>query len=121
MTPVSQTAASDFEFVTRHDALDTEDFQFDLDEYRRASGEQFLLAHILVKRWSPSVCKRIREQWRVFRQCVSLPIFATPKVDDASWRKFVGMLGFEYLQDTICNNGAQRPIFIHVIKDANVG
>lgn len=109
-----------FKFVTRHPALITDDFEFELDEYRSGQGDCFLLAHILVHRWTPSVCKRIRHDWEVLRQCVKAPLFAVPKDNDDRWRKFVGMLGFEYLQDTICNNGAARPIFIHVIKDDHV-
>jgi hypothetical protein len=106
---------NDFVFVQRHPALITDDFWFELDEYRRAGGEQFLLAHIRVHRWSPSVCKRIRAQWRVLRQFVTAPLFACPEVDDERWRKFVGMLGFKFLHNTTCNNGEVRPLYIHTV------
>jgi hypothetical protein len=103
----------DFVFVRRYDALRTDDFLFEIDEYKRATGEQFLLAHILVHRWTPSVCKRIRQQWRVLRSFVTAPLFALPKTNDDRWRKFVGMLGFKPLHNVICNNGEERPLYVH--------
>ena len=106
---------NDFTFVQRYPARTTEDYLFEIDEYRRASGEQFLLAHIRVHHWSASVCKRILKEWRVLRQCVTAPLFACPELDDERWRKFVSMLGFKPLQQVICNNGATRPLFIHSI------
>jgi hypothetical protein len=102
----------DFEFVQRHVGLTDDDFLFEIDEYKKATGEQFLLAHIRVDRWSLSVCKRIRAQWRVLRQFVTTPLFAVPKDDDARWHKFVSMLGFKPLHQVTCNNGAQRPIYV---------
>jgi len=105
----------DFVFVQRHPALITDDYWFELDEYKRASGEQFLLAHIRVHHWSPSVFKRILREWKVLRTCVTAPLFAVPEVDDDRWRKFVGKLGFKFLQDTVCVNGERRPIFLHTI------
>lgn len=106
---------NDFVFVQRHPALITDDYWFELDEYKRASGEQFLLAHIRVHHWAPSVLKRILTEWRVFRQCVTAPIFACPEVGDAKWVKFVTALGFRPLQEVICNNGEQRPLFINTL------
>ena len=106
---------NDFVFVQRHHALITDDYWFELDEYKRASGDQFLLAHIRVFKWTPSVCKRIRAQWRVLRGFVTCPLFACPEVDDDRWCKFVGMLGFKPLQQVVCNNGETRPLFIHTI------
>lgn len=93
----------------------TDDYWFELDEYRRASGEQFLLAHIRVHRWAPSVFKRMFQEFKILRTCVTAPLFAVPEVDDARWRKFVSAFGFRFLHDTVCNNGLTRPIFIHTI------
>lgn len=107
----------DFEFVTRHMVRDTPAYQCELDVYERASGDTFLLAHIVMLRWTPSAFKQLMREWKLFRQCVRAPIFACPKEHDARWVKFVTALGFEYLTETICNNGAQRPLYIHVIKD----
>jgi hypothetical protein len=106
---------NDFVFVQRHPALITDDFWFELDEYRKATGELLLLAHIRVHRWAPSVCKRIRAQWRVLRQFVTAPIFACPEVDDARWHKFVSMLGFKFQQYIVGNDGTDRPLYIHTI------
>lgn len=106
---------NDFVFVQRHHALLTDDYWFELDEYKRASGDQFLLAHIRVLNWSPSICKRIIKEWRLFRSIVTAPLFACPEVDDERWVKFVSLLGFKPLQQVICENGASRPLFIHTM------
>jgi hypothetical protein len=112
----------DFVFVQRHRALFTDDYWCEIDEYRRASGEQFLLAHLRVARWAPSVLKRFHREWSLFRTVVTAPIFAYAGEDAGDkWVKFVTRFGFRPLHQTInCNNGAQRPIFIHTVspKDA---
>jgi hypothetical protein len=49
-----------FEFVKRHDVRRRTYYWCEIDEYKSAGGEQFLLAHIRVTHWSPSVCKQLR-------------------------------------------------------------
>jgi hypothetical protein len=106
---------NDFAFVQRHPIQITDDYWCEIDEYRTAGGEQFLLAHIRVVHWSPSVCKRLIREFKTFRTVCRAPLYACPEVADAKWVKFVSLLGFKPLQDVICNNGAQRPLFIHSI------
>jgi hypothetical protein len=106
--------APDFEFIERHRALTDNDYWFEIDEYVRG-GDQLLLAHIRVARWSPSVCKRIDKQWAIFRQCVTAPLFACGELDDDKWARFVSRLGFEPFQIVTCLDGEQRRLFIHRI------
>jgi hypothetical protein len=106
---------NDFVFVQRHPAFLNDDFWFELDEYRRPGGEQFLLGHIRVHRFAPSVFKQIKHVWATFRRNVTAPIFACPEIDDQRWVKFVTALGFKPLQQIICNNGEVRPLYIHII------
>jgi len=103
-----------FEFIRRHDMRRTDDYWCELDEYRREDGQQFLLAHIRVYRWSPSVCKQLIREFRTFRSICNAPLFACPEVADEKWVKFVSLLGFKPLQDVICNNGELRPLFIQI-------
>lgn len=100
-------------FVKRHDVRRTEDYWCEIDEYENAGGEKFLLAHISVTRWSPSVCKQLVREFRAFRTYITAPLFACPKVADAKWVKFVSLLGFRFQEDIICGDGASRPLFIH--------
>jgi hypothetical protein len=46
-----------FEYVCTHRALTTDDYWFDLDEYRRGQ-DTFLLAHLRFDRFTPSIMKR---------------------------------------------------------------
>lgn len=105
-----------FKFVARHPALITDDYWFELDEYTREDGTQMLLAHIRVHNWTASVFKRIFQEWKVFRQCVTAPLFAVPEEADEKWHKFVTALGFKPLLDGVpCENGDIRPVYIHTV------
>lgn len=101
------------QLVRQYLAHETSDYTFELDEYRDEHGQQLMLSHIRMKRWSASVLKRLLRDWRVLRQCVTCPLFACPQVDDARWVKFVTRLGYRPLQKIICNDGLERPLYIH--------
>lgn len=101
-----------FEFICRHDAHRTDDYWFEIDEYKRGE-DQFLLVHLQFFKWSPAVYKRLIHDWRSFRTVVTAPLFACPRVDDEKLRKFVTKTGWRFLQDITCDNGETRPLFIH--------
>ena len=106
----------DFEFHQNHLVLDKPEYLFDIDEYRRGQ-EQFLLAHISVHEWSPRVLKMILHDWRLFRQCVTAPLFACAGPGDTDkWERFVSRLGFRFLRNVICENGEPRRLFIHAVQ-----
>lgn len=102
-----------FEFVKRHDVLRTDDYWFEIDEYKNAGGEQFLLAHLQFFNWAPSVFKRLLRDWRAFRTHVTSPLFACPKDADAKLAKFCERTGWRFQQNITCDDGATRPLFIH--------
>jgi hypothetical protein len=105
------SSAADFEFVTRHRLITHDEYWFEIDEYRRGQ-DQFLLAHLRIVTWTPSILKRIMREWKMFRQCVSAPLFAIAEVDDDKWERFVARLGFRFHCNTVCNNGEHRRMFI---------
>ena len=109
-----------FTFVARHDALTTEDYLFEIDEYRR-DDDQLLLAHLRVFRWSPSVLKSLLKNWSLLRQCVKAPLFACAEVQDMKWQRFVKLLGFEPFHDILCVNGEQRRLYIHTTEGPTHG
>jgi hypothetical protein len=104
------------EFVAQHVAHENADCEFLLDEYRDAQGHQMLLAHLNVLRWSKNSLKRIARDWAVFRQHITVPLFATPMVDDEKWRKFVARMGWRPTgQQVLCHDGIERPLYIHTV------
>ena len=105
-------SGSDFAFHARH-THDTKDFLFEIDEYRRDEGDQLLLAHIRVLKFSKDVLKEMLRHWRVLRSFVTAPIFVSPQDDDEKWVKFVTLMGFKPFQQILCNDGASRPLYIH--------
>lgn len=102
-----------FEFVKRHDVRRTEDYWFEIDEYKDAGGKQFLLAHLQFFNWTPAVFKQVIREFKVFREHIAAPLFACPPVADKKWRKFVHLTGWRYQQDIVCEDGVERPLFIH--------
>jgi hypothetical protein len=104
----------DFKLVTRHRLHTTDDFWFEVDEFARG-GDQMLIAHVRVVRWSPSVAKECHRVWNAFRQCVTAPVFTLGIADDAKFERFVRSFGYQPFQTVTCENGEQRRLFIHTI------
>lgn len=110
---MSPAPTSEFKFVKRHRIITTDDYWGEIDEYQRG-GDQLLLSHIRVARWSPSVRKSLLHDWGLFRQCVTAPLFATGLVDDDKFAKFLDMLGYKLLlPEVTCVNGGSRRLYIH--------
>jgi hypothetical protein len=105
---------TNFQLLARHRLHTTDDFWFEVDEYVRG-GDQLLIAHVRVVRWSPSVRKQCHEVWRAFRQCVTCPVFTLGQVDDKKFERFVRSFGYQPFQTVTCLNGEQRRLFIHKI------
>lgn len=105
---------ADFKLVARHLLHETPDFWFEVDEYERR-GDQLLIAHVRVVRWSPSVRKRCHEVWDAFRKCVTAPVFTLGEVDDHKFARFVRSFGYKPFQIVPCENGEQRRLFIHTL------
>jgi hypothetical protein len=105
---------NDYEFVIRHRIPTCPDYVFEIDEYKRPDGSQFLLAHLKFSFFAPSTLKRALFEWSCFRKCVSAPLYAV--VDDGDfkkWKKFVSYFGFEPTDIHLpCNNGVIRQLFI---------
>jgi hypothetical protein len=104
----------DFSYICTHHVQRTEDYWCCIDEYRRGQ-DVFLLGHIRFYRFSPSALKSLLANWRVFRQCVTAPIFALGEVDDEKWARFVSLLGFRFLRRVDCINGESRRLFLHLV------
>lgn len=111
--PASELA--DFELLTRHRLFTCDDFWFEVDEYER-DGDQLLIAHVRVVRWSPSVRKECHRVWSAFRQCVTCPVFTLGIVDDHKFDRFVRSFGYQPFSTVTCLNGEQRRLYIHRIE-----
>lgn len=104
---------TDFEFIKRHHVLSTPNYWFEIDEYKRGD-DQFLLAHIRFAKFSPSIYREILRNWKIFRQCVTAPLFAVSELDDPKWEKFVTRLGFQPVNEVVCENGERRRLFLNI-------
>jgi hypothetical protein len=102
-------------FLKTHLAHQTDYCTFELDEYRTDEGHQMLLAHLRVHKWSPSYLRRIAHDWVVFRQAVTVPLFASPMVEHPSWVRFVTKMGWRPFSTVLCHDGIERPLYIHTV------
>lgn len=94
--------------------IDKSEYYFALEEYIRNGTDHMVFIHLCVHIWSPSVYKEVFRNWKLFRQCVTCPLFAVAGVeDDAKWERFVERLGFKFLSEVICENGVPRRMYIH--------
>lgn len=98
--------------------IDKPEFYFAFDEFRR-DNNVMLFVHLTVRKWCPSVFKEILATFRLFRQYVTCPLYAVGKYDDAKWAKFVSRLGFQFHSNVICENGAERRLFVHQLENNN--
>jgi hypothetical protein len=71
-----------------------------------------LFAHITIKQFHPSLLRRMQNEWQLFRQHVTAPIFAVGEVDDDKWERFISRFDFKYQQHVICENGQRRRLFV---------
>lgn len=96
---------------------DLEEYHFALEEFRRGE-DQMVFVHLTVHEWTLSTFKKILREWKLFRECVTCPLYAVGGVEEPQrWEKFVSRLGFTPLAEVICENGAKRRLFIHTIKN----
>lgn len=96
-------------------AHETPEYKFELEERRNEQGQTMLLAHLSFTRWSVGALKRCMRDWKLFRQHVTVPLFASPKVYDKRWEKFVTLMGWKPFTTVLCNDGVERPLYIHTV------
>lgn len=102
-----------FEYHATHQLVDSADYQSALEELRDEAGNQMVAIHVNVKRFSPSVLKRIVDDFTALRSVTDVPIFAIePNPDDPVWEKFVGHCGFEFSSRVECTDGNSRRCFV---------
>jgi hypothetical protein len=93
--------------------IDKDDYYFAIEEYRRGE-DQMVFLHLTVHKWTPSVFKEILRNWKLFREYVTCPLYAIGGVEHPEkWEAFVSRLGFKFLIDVVCENGAKRRLFVH--------
>jgi hypothetical protein len=106
----------DWKKLTEWCVLECPVYSFTLDEYGRGA-DRMVFAHLAVHKWSLSGLKQIIHDFTVFRQHVVCPLYAVALVDDEKWSAFVGLLGFKFLTNVLCENGEQRRLFVSLKEE----
>jgi hypothetical protein len=115
---LSPTASSqDFKLHTTHEVSDSTAYRAVLDEYRHPDGRQALVGHITFREFTLSHLKQLLQDWSMFRQCVTAPIFAYGGEDDEKWERFVSLLGFQPLSTFLDTQGRSRRLFISLPRE----
>lgn len=99
--------------------IDKDEYYFAIDELKR-NDDQMIFVHLLVYEHTPSIYKEILRNWKLFRECVTCPLFAVAGIKDTvKWEKFVSRLGFQFHMNVVCENGEERRLFVHYKKKNN--
>ena len=110
----------DFVLVNKEKTvINCPEYIFQIDEWRRES-DVMLLLHIFFRKFSPKIMQKVFREWKAFRECVVVPVFALENLLDAKWDRFVGLLGFKFHTHVMCTDGLSRRLFIHVRDFPNV-
>jgi hypothetical protein len=103
----------EFTYFATHPVIDHEHYGADLDEYRRVDGAQMLILHLRFYTFGKEALKRLLNEWRILRQCITTPVCAFGEVDDTKWQRFVELLGFQYLTTISFGDGSpDRRLFV---------
>jgi hypothetical protein len=70
--------------------------------------------HMDVFYLSPSVMRKAKAQWKLFREHVPQVLWCHGEVDDAKFSRFVGHFGFKHFTDLPCTDGVTRRLFINL-------
>lgn len=109
--------ASNWTSLGETEGINKPEYHFAIEEFR-CGEDQMVFLHLTVRKWSVSVAKEILRNWKLFRQCVTCPVFANGDGgDQVKWEAFVSLLGFQFLTNIICENGVERRLFVHCIKE----
>lgn len=107
-----------FEFYAEHELSDNQDYRAVLHELRDEDDNQLLAIHMDVRRFSPSVLKRMEREFSALRSCTDATIFAIEDIpDDAKWERYVRHMGFEYSSRVECTDGNSRRTFVSKKKN----
>jgi len=97
--------------MQRYKVRETDDYTFEVDDH--GSG---LVVHAEIRHYSPAVLRQCEREWKLFRSIVTAPLFAIgPSTEDAKWRRFITRFGFKPHGTVLCNNGAERSVYIHTV------
>lgn len=101
--------------------IDKPEYFFVIEEQRSPEGQSMLFMHLTVNAdWTPSLAKEVMRNWKMFRQCVTCPVFAVSADNDIpKWKKFIEWLGFKFHIEGICEDGQQRLCFVHYNEKNN--
>ena len=107
----SAVLPEDWHEITTHVVRDIPEYRFALEEWRNGD-RQMVFVHMNVREWTKAALKQMLHEFKIFRKCVTCPLYAVAGEDAGDkWEDFVALFGFSYLTDVICNNGESRRLF----------
>lgn len=102
-----------FEFYQEHILSEPHEYCSVLHELRDEDGRQLLAIHMDVRKFSPSVLRRMKREFAALRDCTDATIFAIEdNPDDPKWERYVRHMGFEFSSRVECTDGRSRRCFV---------
>lgn len=96
--------------------LDRPEYVFTLDEFKKGD-KQMLFVHLKVYKHTKEVLTQLLAEWRLFRKCVTCPVYCHGINDDEKFHRFVSLFGWKQLCKAKCPDGKERRIYIHLTAD----
>src|SRR4051812_4835177 len=105
------------ELLNTYEVISHPEYTVVLDDFVGSDGgDQMCLMHIDVdtKKFTPSVMKRMLDEWSVFRSVTDAPLYGIEDIpDDHKWERFVSLLGFQNTNSRVdCSDGQSRRLFV---------
>jgi len=97
----------------RFQVVDEVDYVGSYHQHDLGDGQKMVMVHMDVWYFSPSVLKKMKKQWAVFRKSMRCPLFAMGETDDAKFERYVSLFGFQYLTNIPCTDGKVRRLFVN--------
>ena len=92
-----------------HTIISHSDYEVIFEEFRDSASNQIILVHLEAKRFSPSVLKHMRRDWRDIRSITQADLFAIePSPNDTKWERFAQPFGFQYFRTVNTDEGPRR-------------
>jgi hypothetical protein len=86
----------------------------------RLNGELLVFVHCDVRKWDPTVAKRLLSDWKLFTDLFNGPLFALNEKGDEKHRKFLALFGFEFIEECVGTDSVTRNLFVHKNKNKDI-
>lgn len=91
--------------------VDEPEYTASIQTYDPGNGHKMTFAHLDVFYMGPDVFKRLRRQFKLFREHVPVVLYCMGNEDSSKYERFLSYFGFKYLKEVACTDGRTRRLY----------